>query len=194
MGGSRSRAAALGLTLAILLAAGGARATDMLSLSPGLVNVRVGNPVDLTLTLDFSDITLGGAVSVAYDATLLDLTSISFDPSLPDDPDFRCPTAGLPTSVGCPPNPTFVSFGTLAGLPTGQPVPVATLHFLALGAGTSDVTLSVSNAFSDVVGSPLPVSLGSAQISALPEPSAGLLLLPAAATLLWSRRRRRLRA
>lgn len=189
---SLARGCAVVLAAAALLAAGGAHALDELRLDPPPAGkVPVGAPVDLGLALEFDDVTLGGGVSVSYDAAVLDLVSVSFDASLPDDPDFRCPTAGLPTSVPCPPSAAFLSFGTLAGLPTGVAVPVATLHFLAVGAGASDVLLAVANAFSDPVGSPLAVSLVGTRV-AVPEPAAGLLLLaPLAALVARGGRRRR---
>lgn len=177
------------MVLALLLAATGADALNELRLDGPSGGVGVGDPVDVTLSIAFTDVTLGGAVAVSYDAALLELLSVSFDPALPDDPDFRCPSAGLPTSVGCPSSPTFVSFGSLAGLPTGGPLAVATLHFLALAPGTGDVRPGVANAFSDTVGSPLGVSLVGARV-AVPEPAAGLLALATGASLLLAARRR----
>ncbi|MDX1648437.1 MAG: cohesin domain-containing protein [Myxococcota bacterium] len=185
--------AALAAALLLTLATGGAHALNELRLVAPAAPVAVGDALDVALQLDFDETTLGGAVAVSYDASVLGLIGVTFDGALPDDPDFRCPSAGLPGSVSCPGTPGFVSFGTLAGLPTGQALAVATLGFTALAPGTSPLGLAVASPFSDPVGAPLGISRVGTSVQVVPEPAPALLAAGAVALAAGLRRRRRAR-
>lgn len=168
------RLAALALALALPFVSGRADASNVLRLEPPAAPIAVGDALDVTLALDFAQVTLGGAVALSYDASALELVDVAFDGALPDDPDFRCPSAGLPGSVACPGAPGFVSFGTLAGLPTGE-LAVASLRLVARAPGRSELGLRVASPFADAAGSPLDVSLAGASVRVVPEPGVGVL-------------------
>lgn len=179
----------LPLALALVLASGAARALNELRLEPSETAASPGEDFELTLSLAFDETTVGGAVGVSYDPAVLDLRSVAFDAALPDDPDFRCPSAALPGSVACPADPGFVSFGSVDGLPTGGPLSVAELRLAALAPGTSAVDLALASPFADTAGVPLGVSLGGTAVRVVPEPSAAALVGTGLALLAFRRPR-----
>lgn len=180
------RLAALALALALPLAAAPAGALNVLRLEAPGGPVAVGESLDVALALDFDEVTLGGAVTLAYEPTVLELLSVSFDAGLPDDPDFRCPGGGG-GPVSCPSEPGFVAFGGLDGLPAGSALPVATVRFRGLAPGTSALGLSEALPFSDEAGAALDVSFVGTSTRVVPEPALGLLL--GVAALAAARRR-----
>ncbi len=138
----------------LAISPGAAQATNILSLEPAAQAVRVGGIAVFELKMDFSDLTLGGAVTVGFDPAILSLSSIAFNDLLPDDPDFRCPGSEV---IPCPADPNFVSLGTFAGISGVHTI--ATLAFEVQAVGTSSVSLEIANSFSDALGSPLEVML-----------------------------------
>ena len=179
------------LTVVAVAPAEIARAQNSLSLQATPSQVTVGESFQVSLSMDFSDSTAGGGVTLAYDPARLSLGSIAVALG---DPDFRCPGS---TAIACPSDPDYLSFGDVTGL-TGQ-ASVATITFTSTGVGTSAITLQATTPFGEVGGGELTVGFnGTSVVSAgafVPGLSSwGLILLVGAlivGTLLIERRFRR---
>lgn len=184
----------LGATCVVIVAAvplTSARADNTLALGPASQQAVLGGVVQLSLSMDFDDVTLGGAVIIDFDPAILELVTIGFDSNLGDDPSFRCPAAAAePTPPSCPDRIDFVSFGSFDGL-QGTRV-IATLVFSAVDIGTSEVVPEVERPFSDPVGAPLSISASAAVVTVVPEPLGrdGLVAIVAISILRRQRTRR----
>jgi len=131
-----------------------------------------GSTLEIMLEMAFLDPTLGGGVNIIFDEGLVQLSSIAFDDSLGDDPDFRCPGA-----VICPTgDSTFISFGSFVGLDSERTVASIFFDVLADSRGVAEFSLAAASPFSDEVGSALDVRLGTTQVTIVPEPGTALLL------------------
>lgn len=184
----RSTAAISGLAMAIgLLVGTPATALNILSLEPPSASAAVGDPLELTLRMDFDDTTVGGGITLDYDSAVLALDSISFTGAIGDDPDFRCPTDPDATSpVPCPSDADFLSFGSFSGI-TGEGA-VATIAWDPVGPGTTAIDLLETNTFSSTMGSELDVTFEGATATVVPEPGT-LALLGVGVAALGARRR-----
>jgi len=134
-----------------LVCASVAAAQNSLVLQPSSPVVEIGEPFEVTVSLSFSVISVGGGVTLAYNHALLSLDSVAFTGG---DPDFRCPAPG---GITCPADPDYLSFGDVSGLPLGGSV--ATLTFTPLGAGTLPISVQPTTAFGAVGGAELAVNL-----------------------------------
>jgi hypothetical protein len=139
------------------------------------VLVLLAEAFTLTLTMAFDDTMIGGGVDITFDHDILRLDSITFDPQLPDEATFRCPTTGAPGSIPCPSDPDFVAWGNFASGITGIHG-VTVLGFTAIGLGMTDVIPIVSSQFSDLSGNSLAVEPSGVTV-VTPEPSSIALLL-----------------
>jgi hypothetical protein len=160
------------LFLAVLLIGGNASAANVLRFLPDqqTVDASAGS-VQVDLQMEFDDTTLGGGIQLAFDDAILGLPTITFDAALGDDADFRCP---LDTNPTCPSDPLFASWGTFGGLTGAKTVLSLVLPLLA--EGSTQLSASIVNEFSDSGGTPLDVTIVPAAITVVPEPSTGLLL------------------
>lgn len=164
-------AAALFLTSLI---AESAIASDGLELAPSFTLAESGTEFVIDVAADFDSNVIGGEVRVEYDPKVLFLSRIEWDAGYEDDPELRCPTGMLLAGArGCAGDRAFMAVGEIDGLPSGR---VAGLVFSALGTGVSEVSLSAVSPFSDPVGEIVPVSLGVADVSVVPEPGFALAL------------------
>jgi len=164
------------IVASLWLLGGPADATNIVSLQPvgfdPATPVPIGQNVEFSLEMAFTDTTLGGGVTITFDSAVFSLVSIVFDAGFTvDDKDFRCPTdPTAPNPVSCPANPAFVSWGNFAGLTGTHNVARVTLEAITLGE--VEVTPEVTATFSSPMGQPLPVgTIG------VPEPGATVLLL-----------------
>ena len=139
---------------------------NALCLLPSDQSVLLDDSFTVELAMSFFDSTVGGDVFLAFDPSALSLSGVTFDPSLPDDPDFRCP--GL---ANCQPNQ--LAFGTLSEL-SGL-LDVLTLSFQALQPGTHAISLQ-NDQFADGQGNQLPVQLFGSSVSVVPEPATSSLM------------------
>ena len=134
-----------------------AQNTLSLQASPG--PVTVGEPFQVSLSMNFSDATVGGGITLAYDPARLSLGSIAVAVG---DPDFRCPGSA---AIACPSDPDYLSFGDVTGL-TGQAT-VATITFTSMGSATVAIGLEPTTPFGEVGGGELTVGFeGSSVVSA----------------------------
>jgi subtilisin-like proprotein convertase family protein len=138
--------------LGTLLLASTSRAQNVLQLAA--TGPSVGSEIQVELTMDFSDTTVGGGVTLAYDPAAVVLEDIEFDPSLGDDPDFRCPGSAV---INCPLDPAFLSFGSVAGLSGQKTVAVVTLRLI--GTVSTAIALEPASAFGAMDGTELSASL-----------------------------------
>ncbi|MFP6639443.1 MAG: thrombospondin type 3 repeat-containing protein, partial [Myxococcota bacterium] len=135
-----------------------------------------GLEIQVELRMDFSETTVGGGVTLAFDPSALVVEGIEFDPSLGDDPDFRCPGS---QEIACPLDPTFISFGSVAGLSGQKTIAVATLRFLEFAP--TPISLQPASAFGGMDGSELSTQLSGVVVEGgIPVPS----LSPGFASLL----------
>ncbi|VAW54513.1 hypothetical protein MNBD_GAMMA06-2216 [hydrothermal vent metagenome] len=112
-----------------------------LTLTPSANTAGIGEQILIDINMDFSDNpTLGGAIDIAYDETLFDYVSFSFDADFPTDPGFSSPgnagdpllSPGLIQSIG------FGDFFTgLSG-----PYLVGTLTFTSISQGIGQFSIS----------------------------------------------------
>ncbi|MFP6629636.1 MAG: hypothetical protein VCC67_11445, partial [Myxococcota bacterium] len=179
------------LTLGSVVPGESAWAQNSLSLQATSSQVTAGEPFQVSLSMNFSDATVGGGVTLAYDPARLSLGSIAVAVG---DPDFRCPGSA---AIACPSDPDYLSFGDVTGL-TGQAT-VATITFTSMGSATVAIGLEPTTPFGEVGGGELAVGFdGTSVVSAgafVPGLSSwGLILLVGAlivGTLLIERRFRR---
>lgn len=176
---------------AAALAACSAAPAQSLSLTAAPGPLLVGGAAQLRLDMDFSaQPTLGGGVDLVYDPLRLQFTGFSFAAGLGDDPGFRRqPDVAAGRLVGL----AFGNFNGLAG-----PAEVGRFHFVALAEGPAVLSLAPNVApAGDFISlqtfGPQAVAFGSAQllVSAVPEPSAALLLLAGGLGIAWARRQAR---
>jgi hypothetical protein len=132
------------LLVTAALAPARASAMNILLLDPASSRVDLSETFQITLSMAFDDVTLGGQVRIAFDGGVLDLLSIQFDAGLGDDLDFRCPTdPGAGSPVTCPPDENVLGFGT-----------IAVLTFQVVGLGETQVSAEVECCSSAWSGSP----------------------------------------
>ena len=172
----------------VMFSASQAAALNLIELTPTTQNVTVGDQVNISLSMNFDDVTTGGGLEVSYDSLGLSFVSFSFDPAYGGFAGFEMAPADAYSA-----NPFSIGFGFFtAGPPygvSGQNV-IGTLVFEALAAGvgtTSTVSTSASNVipgpfYGPLDSNPLVVTYSSAQVlvsssAPIPEPSTALLLL-----------------
>lgn len=171
------------IALAGLLLAGtvGTAQAATITLTPAAQTVVLGQPVVLTVQMDFTDVaTVGGHFSVFYDSTRLDFVSFTFDAGLGDDSAFRRAPDDLPGVV------EGIGFGDLSGL-TG-PSTVGQVAFSSLATGSVLLTLGNPtdgslDPFYDLGSTAIAVSFGSANVEVVPLPAALWMLLGGLAVL-----------
>ncbi len=150
----------LGLVTCLLGVAGPSRAQNVLTLDANPSSLVVGEPFEVSVTMNFSDTTTGGGVTLAYDPSRLSFDAVVFDVGLAGDPDFECPGSA---TISCPPEPGYLSFGTVTGL-TGLHG-VATVTFTGLANGAAAISLQPGSEFGGVGGDPLAVVLNGTSVS-----------------------------
>jgi hypothetical protein len=173
----------------VILSASQAAALNSIELTPATGTVTAGDQVNISLTMNFDDVTSGGGLEVSYDSLGLSFVSFSFDPAYGGFAGFEMAPAD-----GDSANPFSIGFGFFATAPpfgvSGQKV-IGTLVFeaLASGAGTiSTISTSASNLVPGPfygpadLNNPMVVEFGSTQVmvsspAPIPEPSTALLLL-----------------
>jgi len=167
------RKSLLGLMATLLLLTVRAEASTVSFVSSPTVNVGQTFSLDLVGT-GFTDIIDGGGVSLSFDASVLQVNSVTVDTGVWDffdDPGSIDNTGG---------NVTEIQFASFFGA-TGD-FAIATIEFFAAGAGTSalGLTESILNPFGSG-GFPLdpPVTFltGSVTVTAVPLPAALWLML-----------------
>jgi len=149
-----------GLLFGLLGLTSPSAAQNLVSLAANPSFLSVGEPFDVSVTMNFSETTVGGGVTFAYDPSRVSLDAVVFDVGLADDPDFECPGSAV---ISCPPDPSYLSFGTVSGL-SGVHV-VATATFTALVNGDTTISLQPSSEFGGIGGAPLSVTLNGTSIS-----------------------------
>ena len=145
-------------TLVCVFAAGAVEAENTLSLSlgPAVPN----EAIQVELQMNFSDTTVGGAVSLSYDSSALLIDQIEFSPDLDDDPGFRCPGS---TEIACPAGGDFLSFGSVSGLSGDATIAILTVQLL--GEASAQLDLQASSEFAGVGGVALAVSLSGVEVA-----------------------------
>lgn len=173
--------------LAMALTSAAANSTSI-SLSPTLQNVALGDTVSLQLSMDFTDdATLGGGIDLFYDDAVLQFVSFTFDAGLGDDAELQRQPDVLTGELDA------LAFGSFAGL--SGPSLVGTLLFNTLTGGTVNFTLAQNDT---VAGGFYSANSFEAQnvtfngaavnVSAVPLPAAGWLLLSGLGLLAGLRR------
>ena len=120
------------------------------------VSVALEEVLLLDLYMSFEDVTVGGGITLDFDPGVLAFDDAVFDMMLGDDPLFRCPNTDPGVAITCAlAGDDFVSFGGIGGF-TGELL-IATLQFTASAAGTSPISFTVTQTFSDATGTPLTV-------------------------------------
>jgi hypothetical protein len=185
------RLAILALTAALIgLPAGAARALNLISLTPVVDDVSVGETVLVLVQMQFDDSTIGGGIEVLFDQSILEFSGFDFDPGLGDDPAFR-----LMPSTPAPGQPLVLGFGEFSGL--GGTRDIGTLRFEALGLGVANLTAADNGLpvgpFVSAVSPPdlLLVDFEGSTVTVVPEPGTlALLILGSGGLLLHGSRRR----
>lgn len=187
----------LGVTIATWALPAGALS---ISVVPSASSIAVGNTV--TVQLHVGGLGAGTAPSlgvvdldITVDPAILSFASGQFgDPTLGDQLDlsgFGASSSATANASGV--NLFELSLDSAATLDAAQAPSfiVASVSFMALGAGTSTIGLTV-NSVGDSVGNPLSASISTASVTALPEPGeAGLMAVGMLLIELKRRRRRR---
>ena len=172
----------------VMFSASQAAALNSIELTPATQTVTVGAQVNISLTMDFDDLTTGGGFEVSYDSLGLSFVSFSFDPAYGGFTGVE-----MAPAAGGSDNPFTIGFGFFSTAPpfgvSGQSV-IGTLVFEALAQGigtTSTISTSSSSSipgpfYGPADANPLVVAYGSTQVVVLspapiPEPSTALLLL-----------------
>ncbi|HUO74556.1 MAG TPA: PEP-CTERM sorting domain-containing protein [Solirubrobacteraceae bacterium] len=184
---------AVGLGVAALFWTSSARATDIVRFSADVPDVQKGQVLDVEVGLDFDDLTLGGGFDLSLSPALFSFEQFEFDPDLGDDPAFRLKppddaSSGLLT----------IAFGSFSGLTGNREIGILQVvanQSLVLGSG--NVLLSAiddsssAGPFVDTVGSRLSVRYDGLLGTAVPEPSALVLLSAGVAGIATKRDSRR---
>ena len=185
--------------------AGNAQALNEITLTAEVSEVEVGNQIDLLLEMDFLEATTGGGIRVAYDPTVLEFVSFTFDPQL-HDPHQAFHATGPDDNSAAIPDPQIgphqeVAFGWMVfDAPYGADGSrsIGTFTFNALQEGQTALAIWESEAtswgpFSSISGT-LDVQYGAAAL-AIPGaavPSLGPLATAVLGTLLLALGTRRL--
>ena len=185
--------------------AGNAQALNEITLTAEVSEVEVGNQIDLLLEMDFLEATTGGGIRVAYDPTVLEFVSFTFDPQL-HDPHQAFYVTGPDDNSAAIPDPQIgphqeVAFGWMVfDAPYGADGSrsIGTFTFNALQEGQTALAIWESEAtswgpFSSISGT-LDVQYGAAAL-AIPGaavPSLGPLATAVLGTLLLALGTRRL--
>jgi hypothetical protein len=157
------------LAATAVLALGAVHAAEVSLQAPD--QVTVGELFVVTMSgSDFEPI-VGGGADLSFSAGLLELVSIEFDPMW----SFITSPGEIDNSAGTVTGLYFNLFGEASG-----DFPIATLQFMALGAGAAavDATGSSMFPFGSVLGQAVPVQFygDSVAVSPVPEPAAWMLL------------------
>ncbi len=188
--------------------AGNAQALNEITLTAEVSEVsevEVGNQIDLLLEMDFLEATTGGGIRVAYDPTVLEFVSFTFDPQL-HDPHQAFHATGPDDNSAAIPDPQIgphqeVAFGWMVFDPpygADGSRSIGTFTFNALQEGQTALAIWESEAtswgpFSSISGT-LDVQYGAAAL-AIPGaavPSLGPLATAVLGTLLLALGTRRL--
>lgn len=175
--------------------AGNAQALNEITLTAEVSEVsevEVGNQIDLLLEMDFLEATTGGGIRVAYDPTVLEFVSFTFDPQL-HDPHQAFHATGPDDNSAAIPDPQIgphqeVAFGWMVfDAPYGADGSrsIGTFTFNALQEGQTALAIWESEATSwgpfssisgtlDVQYAETDVIVGPANV--VPEPGTGVLL------------------
>jgi hypothetical protein len=188
--------------------AGNAQALNEITLTAEVSEVsevEVGNQIDLLLEMDFLEATTGGGIRVAYDPTVLEFVSFTFDPQL-HDPHQAFYVTGPDDNSAAIPDPQIgphqeVAFGWMVfDAPYGADGSrsIGTFTFNALQEGQTALAIWESEAtswgpFSSISGT-LDVQYGAAAlaITGAAVPSLGPLATAVLGTLLLALGTRRL--
>ncbi len=188
--------------------AGNAQALNEITLTAEVSEVsevEVGNQIDLLLEMDFLEATTGGGIRVAYDPTVLEFVSFTFDPQL-HDPHQAFHATGPDDNSAAIPDPQIgphqeVAFGWMVfDAPYGADGSrsIGTFTFNALQEGQTALAIWESEAtswgpFSSISGT-LDVQYGAAAlaITGAAVPSLGPLATAVLGTLLLALGTRRL--
>ena len=175
--------------------AGNAQALNEITLTAEVSEVsevEVGNQIDLLLEMDFLEATTGGGIRVAYDPTVLEFVSFTFDPQL-HDPHQAFHATGPDDNSAAIPDPQIgphqeVAFGWMVFDPpygADGSRSIGTFTFNALQEGQTALAIWESEATSwgpfssisgmlDVQYAETDVIVGPANV--VPEPGTGVLL------------------
>ena len=136
------------------------------SLVPASQNVAHGDPVDFQLIIDFTgDATLGGAIDIVFDPSVISFLSFDFEPGFASSPYSRLPDLGVGELTG-------LAFGSMAGLDSAL---IGTLTFDSIGNGISSLSMTESfvgggfYSFDSFAQEPV---FNSAEVTVVPVPAA----------------------
>jgi PEP-CTERM motif len=170
---------------AALLFTGAAHAAPQVQISPTTASLLPGEVVEVTITgTGFDMTTFGGGLSLQWNPDVLDLQSVVMDTTTWE----TARNGGLVDAAsGTLSDMYFASFIGRSGS-----LPIAMLRFVADKPGSTQLAMAglTDFPFADELVEVIPVGFSGANITvtAVPEPSAALLLLGGLATLAWRRR------